>query len=148
MKVSNILHIEMLKNQAIINLTKRSRICYHESLEDSIHEMLICLNKDTYIKPHQHINKIESGICIDGNAILYIFDDYGKVKEKYYLSSNFEEKSIFYYRLEDSIFHTIIVETDNFIFFEITQGPYKKEDTKFALWAPDTLEELKKRLLS
>ena len=42
----------------------------------------------------------------------------------------------FYYRLPPSCFHTILIRSDVLVFHEVTNGPFKLEDTVLADWAP------------
>lgn len=57
--------IETLKNRSINNKRKRIRICAHNSVDDNLHEMFIVHAKDTYVKPHKHLNKPESMFIIE-----------------------------------------------------------------------------------
>jgi len=115
---------------------KQIRLCTHMDIEDKIHEMFIVHKKNIYVHPHKHLNKIESFHIIEGKADIVLFDDLGNIvnviKMGEYLSGN-----IFYYRLSNPIFHSLIIRSEVVIFHEITNGPLKSEDTIFASWAPD-----------
>ena len=50
------------------NTRNRARYCTHSSAEDDVHEMIIYIKKDTYIRPHKHIGKTESFLLIDGEV--------------------------------------------------------------------------------
>ena len=69
--------IELLKKKAAENPRRRSRICAHRENDDRIHEMLIVLAADCYIRPHKHFGKSESLHLIEGSASAVFFDDAG-----------------------------------------------------------------------
>ena len=46
----------------------------------------------------------------------------------------------FYYRLSEPIFHTLIIRSEILVFHEITQGPFLREQTEFAEWAPEVYD--------
>ena len=54
------LDINELKQKARLNHRKRIRLCAHKSVDENIHEMLIVHEKSCYVRPHKHINKVES----------------------------------------------------------------------------------------
>ena len=66
--------------------------------------MMIILSKGTYIRPHKHVNKVESLHVIAGSADVIFFDNNGKILKRISLS-NKKDKSNFYYRLSSSVFH-------------------------------------------
>ena len=41
-----------------------------------------------------------------------------------------------YYRLSESLFHTVVPLSDYIVFHEVTNGPFKKEDMFLPEWAP------------
>ena len=44
---------------------------------------------------------------------------------------------IFYCRINEPIYHTLLVRSDFLVFLETTIGPFDKADTIFASWAVD-----------
>lgn len=126
----------------IQNLKKSSvaptsvRICLHDSPEAALHEMLIVHQKDAYVKPHKHINKSESFHVIEGEMDVFIFDGAGKVIQKIQMGDYNSGKS-FCYRLSTSEYHTVLPKTKYVVFHEVTNGPFRREDTIFGEWAPD-----------
>jgi len=131
----NTAEITLLKKKAVNNARKRIRICTHRDVNDTIHEMLIVHTKGAYIRPHKHFNKIESFHVIEGDLKVVVFNDTGEIKEVIDMGSYTSGKN-FYYRLADSDFHTVIPISDLIVFHEITNGPFVREDTVFANWAP------------
>ena len=43
----------------------------------------------------------------------------------------------FFYRLPPSRYHTLLIHSDVLVFHEITNGPFKPEETTWAPWAPE-----------
>ncbi len=136
--------IPLVRNDDIVKIKleageselKRARLCCHRGNEDKIHEMLIVLNNGTYIRPHKHLNKSESLHVIEGLADLVLFDENGDVTDSVSLG-NYSSGSVFYYKIDKPIFHTQIVRSPLFVFHEVTNGPFNKDDTVYAPWSPD-----------
>jgi cupin fold WbuC family metalloprotein len=140
-KISN--HdIAFLIEKASINVRKRARICTHQSLSDTIHEMLIVHTNGNYIRPHKHKNKTESWNIIKGMADVVMFDETGKINEVISVG-DMSSSEIFYYRTNSPIFHSMLIRSKHFVFHEITSGPFNKNDTIFAPWSPDENDSLK-----
>ena len=78
----NYKHINFLKKNLKFAKRKRARICLHNSDKSKLHEMIIILAKDTYIRPHKHFNKAESLHVIEGSADAIFFDDKGNIIKK------------------------------------------------------------------
>ncbi len=128
--------IDFLKEKMVNNNLQRIRICAHKDIDDRIHEMFIVLIKNTYIRPHKHLNKPESFHLIDGSAKVIIFDDKGKIEDVIGLD-NYNSGKRFYYRMDNPYYHTVFVTADFLVFHETTGGPFQKSDTVFAPWAPE-----------
>ncbi len=126
--------IEFLKLEAEKAQTKRARFCAHTAPDDKIHDMLIVLDKDTYVRPHRHF-KPESGHVIEGTADLVFFDEKGNVTNIVQLGNASSGKD-FFYRVNSPEYHTQIVTSKQFVFHESTTGPFIKEQTEYASWAP------------
>jgi len=125
-----------LKNHVKDTEKKRIRICTHLNEQDSLHEMFIVLSKETYIRPHKHFDKSESLHVIEGSADVVFFNDEGIIIDIFSLS-HYSPQSSFYYRINKPIYHTLVVNTDYFIFHETTKGPFNKSDTRIAPWSPE-----------
>lgn len=128
--------LSLLKKTATSSPRGRSRICAHKSLKDKIQEMIIAVPKGCYISPHKHMGKSESMSVIEGSADVIIFDTKGKAKNIFRISAP-GGKGIFYYRIDDPVYHTILVRSKYFIFHESTAGPFLRSDLKVAPWAPE-----------
>jgi len=127
--------IAFLKQQARTNARKRARVCAHKTNDDALHEMIIAISASSYIHPHKHVGKSESFHIIEGEVDVVIFNEDGAILDVIELG---EPRSghKFYYRLTDSIFHTLLVRTDFLVVHEVTNGPLNRERTFLAPFAP------------
>ena len=128
--------IEFLKQKAENNKRKRARLCLHKSVKDQLHEMMIIHMKDTYVRPHKHLNRGESLYVIEGEAYAVMFDETGSMTDVIRMG-DCRSKERFYYKIPGSIYHSLLITTDFFVFHETTSGPFDRSDTVFAAWAPE-----------
>ena len=127
--------ITFLKGRVDATKLKRVRLCTHRDVEDGLHEMLIVLSRDTYIRPAIHMTKAESLFVVEGMADAIFFDQMGAIDEVVPLG-DLNTNRRFYYRIDEPVFHTLIVRSPYFVFHESTQGPFKPDDTLSAPWSP------------
>ena len=125
----------------LINLAKKTprnrvRFCSHSSDQDTLHEMFIVHPKGAYVRPHKHINKIESMLVIDGEVDYIMFDNDGNVDEIVEMGG-VESKKSFYQTIRQDKFHTLIIKSEWLVFLEITNGPFDKDNAVFADWSPE-----------
>ena len=128
--------IDFLKDKVSQTERKRIRLCTHKYLEDKLHEMFIVLSKETYIRPHKHVNRIESLHVIEGRARAVFFDEMGSIIQVIPLGDLSSELQ-FYCRIDEAVYHTILVDSEYFVFHESVEGPFCKSNTVFSSWAPD-----------
>jgi cupin fold WbuC family metalloprotein len=127
--------VEFLKRQAIVNDRKRARICAHRSDQDPLHEMIIAIDHRSYIHPHRHLQKSESFHILEGEVDVVLFDDAGNVVDVMELGDGATGRP-FFYRLTDSQFHTLLIRSDMLVVHETTNGPFLRESTVLAPFAP------------
>lgn len=128
--------IAELKRLALGNERRRIRICAHPCTTDRLHEMLIVHTRGAYVRPHRHVGKSESVHVLEGEAEVVFFEDDGGVRHVVRLGP-YESQRRFYYRLDAPLFHTLLIASDFFVMHEVTNGPFRREETIFAPWAPD-----------
>lgn len=128
--------IEDLKRRAIASPLRRARILAHGHPHASLHEMLIVQACGVYVRPHRHHGKSESLHVIEGCAKIVYFNDTGEIDETLDVGPA-ASNSAFFLRNDSPRWHTQIVLTPFFVFHEVTNGPFRREDTEFAPWAPD-----------
>jgi cupin fold WbuC family metalloprotein len=125
-----------IRHEAASNQRKRSRICTHKDIDDPLHEMFIIHEKGNYIPPHKHLNKPESFHLIQGAADIIIFDNEGSITDVVPMGEYLTGKK-FYYRISDAVYHSMLIQSDYLVYHEVTTGPFRREDTVFAAWAPE-----------
>lgn len=113
----------------------RSRVCCHQGLSDSPQEMIISLEPRTYIRPHRHFGRAESGLGLRGVADAVFFDEQGGITEAWPMGS-YESGLRFFYRIQEPVFHCLVVRGGPFVFHEVSTGPFTRESTQFAPWTP------------
>lgn len=128
--------IELFKKVANNNERKRIRLCAHKNINDKQHEMFIIHKKGAYVRPHKHINKCESFHLIEGEMCVFLFTQEGRVEEIIRVSE-YRNKNIFFCRIPEDVYHSVIIISDFVVFHETTPGPFKRKGSIFPLWAPE-----------
>ena len=127
--------LAFLKRQAQVSPRRRARICAHKSNDDALHEMVIVIAAASYIHPHRHVGKSESFHIVEGEVDVAVFDDNGGIAEVVRLGAPGSGRC-FYYRLSESAFHTLLIRTDFLVVHEVTNGPFDRDRTILAPFAP------------
>lgn len=122
------------------NERKRMRLCAHFSPEDLVHEMFIVHPRNAYVHPHKHMGKTESMLVLQGEVDFFTFDESGIIIEITEMGEVGSGK-VFYHRMSESIYHTLLIHSKVLVFLEVTSGPFRREDTVLAPWAPNTEDE-------
>jgi len=121
-----------LIREANSSFMKRARINFHPP-NANVHEMCICLMKDTVLPVHRHFDKSESFHVIDGRLGVILFqDNQPEVLETLILDSKTYQR---YYRLDQELYHLVIPLTDHVLMLETTSGPYDPRITDIAPWS-------------
>lgn len=128
--------IATLKQQALTNPRQRIRICTHPDTSDRLHEMLIVHTRGTYVRPHKHLNKSEAVHIIEGEVDVVFLDEAGVVIDVVRMGDCRSGRE-FYYRVGSPLYHTLLITSEFLVFHEITNGPFRREETIFAPWAPE-----------
>ena len=139
--------IAILRAAALKAPKKRARINAHPDGDDPLHEMIIAIGQDSYIRPHKHPGKSEAFHIVEGEVDLVIFEDGGEIKRIVPLSPPGGERA-FYYRMSAPFFHTLIIKSELLVVHEITNGPFRPDGAIFADFAPaedDTANAIKYR---
>ena len=129
-------YLEGLKQKAKGNRRERIRLCTHQDVESTLHEMFIVHVKDTYIRPHKQLVETKSFHVIEGSADVVVFDEEGNIVEVTTLGEHTSGKP-FYYRISNTYYHMLIIRSDVLVFLETTNGPFSPSDNLFAPWSPD-----------
>ena len=128
-------YLDELKQASLNNNRQRIRLCAHRNPDDSLHEMFIVHTNECYVRPHRHIGKVESMAILEGEVDVVLFHDNGDIRKVIEMGEPNSGK-VFFYRLGQSIYHTLIIHTKFLVFHEITEGPFLRDMTQFPDWAP------------
>ena len=135
-------YVHRLKEMSEKTKRRRVRFCAHKDIGDPLHEMFIVHAKETYVRPHRHRNKAESFHIIEGVVDVIIFNDKGW-PQQIIAMGDYNSGQPFYYRIEDALYHTLIIKSELLVFHESASGPFNREETEFAPWAPEETESEK-----
>jgi len=124
-----------LKQASLNNDRQRIRLCAHRSPDDSLHEMFIVHTNECYVRPHRHIGKVESMAILEGEVDVVLFHDNGDIRQVIEMGEPNSGK-VFFYRLDQAIYHTLVIHSRFLVFHEITEGPFLRDMTQFPDWAP------------
>jgi cupin fold WbuC family metalloprotein len=127
--------VAFLKDAAARSPRRRARICAHKTNGDALHEMLIAMAADSYIRPHKHFGKSESFHIVEGTVDVAVFDDRGAIVDVVELGAAGSDRR-FYYRLSQSAFHTLVIRSDFLVMHEVTNGPFDPKQSAPAPFAP------------
>jgi cupin fold WbuC family metalloprotein len=131
--------VTFLKEKARDAPRRRCRLCFHKDAEAAQQEMLIVMNRDSYVRPHRHLGKVETLTIVEGVCDAMLFDLKGNVVETITMSPAATGKC-FFYRMPSGIFHTLIFRSEWLVFLETTIGPFNRATTEMADWAPPETE--------
>jgi cupin fold WbuC family metalloprotein len=127
---------ERVLGEAIASPRRRMNFNFHATLEENPSRLLNVLLRGTYITPHRHSDppKAESFVVLEGRIAVVIFDDSGRVEQRYALGRGEAAMGI---DIAPGIWHTAAALSDHAICFEVKPGPYVQAvDKEFAPWAP------------
>ena len=127
--------INYLLGKAKKSKRQRARLCVHDDINSNLHEMFIAKLKNTYVRPHKNFNKCKSFEVLEGEMDLIIFDENGEIIEVIEMCE-YGHMKCFFYRITDTIYHSLIIRSNHALFKETITGPFKNQDTIYADWSP------------
>ena len=83
----------------------------------------------------RHVGKSESFHIVEGEVDVAVFDEAGTVVEVIE-PERWARGRNFYYRLSESAFHTLLIRTEFLVIHEVTNGPFDRDRTVLAPFAP------------
>lgn len=128
--------LEFLKDQARRSPKKRARVCAHADSRSTLHEMVIVLDRDAYVRPHLQDSKPKSYHVLAGQMDMFVFDEDGSVRDVVRLGDHASGKP-FFYRYSADVFHTPVAASDSVMFVETTTGPFVRKTNAAPDWAPE-----------
>jgi len=120
---------------SINNDRKRARFCAHLHTDELVHQMFIAHARDTYIRPHKHINRDESMLVLEGEVDYITFSENGTVLDVKILGT-YESGKPFFHTIGPDQYHSLIIRSNWLVFLEVAKGPFSKKDNVMANWSP------------
>lgn len=127
--------LDELTDRALASDRKRTNHNFHQSFEENPNRFLNVMVKGTYVTPHRHTSppKSESFVVLRGQLLFITFGDTGGLQTVTRLAAD----ANYGIDIAPGIWHSIIVESETAICFEVKPGPYAPaSDKDFAPWAP------------
>jgi cupin fold WbuC family metalloprotein len=124
--------LRALKTLAWCAPSKRSRLILHRQETDKCQEMVICLHKLSYVRPHRHPHhKSESYLVLEGEMSVALYNELGPLERLIELN-----KENFLYRMTGGWYHQPIPRSEWVIYKEVYTGPFRKDfDVVYAPWS-------------
>jgi cupin fold WbuC family metalloprotein len=72
---------------------------------------------------------------VEGELDVLLFDDDGPVRDVIRMGP-YQSGRVFFYRLMEPLFHSVLVRSPHVLLHETTNGPFDPADTEFAPWSP------------
>lgn len=128
--------IGLLVDAAKFSRLKRARINFHQP-EAQVHEMCICLLRETLLDVHRHMGKSESFNVIEGKIAVVLFEsDEPSVVDTVILEAGSYNR---YYRLDSPLYHLVIPLSEHVLMLETTSGPFRSGQADIAPWSLSTV---------
>lgn len=127
--------LDELTERAKTSARLRTNHNFHATFDENPNRFLNVMVKGTYVTPHRHTTppKSESFVVLRGKLLFITFDDQGGLQTVTRLSGQHD----YGIDISPGIWHSIIVESETAICFEVKPGPYAPANDKdFAPWAP------------
>ena len=115
---------------------KRTHFNLHPELSDPVQRLIMAIEPGSYIRPHRHPEKgkWELFIILKGSAVILVFDDHGRVTDRFELSETGPNHAV---EIPEQTWHTLAAAESGTIMLEVKPGPYVPLMEKdFASWAP------------
>ena len=137
--------VEQIIKEASQSQRHMARLLMHFDHEDPVQEMLIAMGRDCAVMPNRSPGRSESLQVVQGELLLVIFDDNGKVVSRVKMGPAGSDK-VFIYRLSSTPWHTMIPLTKMVVVHEALEGPFKQSSEPLPDWIPGDSESLKRFL--
>jgi len=137
--------VAQIKDEARQSPRQMARLLMHFDHQDPVQEMLIAMGRDCAVMPNRSVDRSESLQVVEGELLLIVFDDNGKVVQQVEMGPPGSGK-IFLYRLSSTPWHTMIPLTKMVVVHEALQGPFKQSSEPLPDWVPGDSASLKRFL--
>ncbi len=110
---------------------------FHPTLASNPHRFLNVMLRDTYVRPHRHLDppKCEAFLVLRGELDILLFDDAGAITARHRIGDAPELPTGI--DLSPGVWHSLVVRSPHAVIYEVKPGPYDPAtDKDFAAWAP------------
>jgi cupin fold WbuC family metalloprotein len=126
--------LDELAAKAAASPRRRANHNVHVAPSDLVQRFFIATQRDTYFRPHRHLNKSELALVLRGRFEVLTFDESGCVTGRYEIGA---DTASIGFETPRATWHTLVAATDGATFLEIKEGPYDPaQAAEFAPWAP------------
>jgi len=122
--------IEELKEVALSSDRRRARLCLHPDPSEVHQEMLIVMARSAVELPQRRTLGFDTKVVIEGQATLRYYSPDGNLTRSVGLGGD----ASMYVHTASNEYHSLLVESDWFVFLEILKGPFDASTTEFAPW--------------
>lgn len=129
-------HIQALLFEAEKTGKKRARLLLHKNVDDSLHEMIIALPKDSFDRPHINFKSGKSFLALHGAFAVVSFSEKGDMNPPKILSADSGNIMV---RFNSPTWHTIVPISGPCVFLETIIGPF--QGNHFAPFSPEVQNE-------
>ncbi|MDC3130689.1 WbuC family cupin fold metalloprotein [bacterium] len=125
--------IMIIKEIAKVRKIPICRICIHKNDNEIIHEMIMIHSVKTSVGPLRQKKQSISYHIINGKLKLSQCDRKGKILNSYILDNNHLDNTQKYIsiRMKANLFRKVQSLSDDTVFLEIANGPFKDKDTEW-----------------
>jgi cupin fold WbuC family metalloprotein len=117
----------------------RARLLLHLEHTEPIQEMLIAVRQGCYFRPHRQRARSKTYKLFHGRMLVVFFDEQGQMTDRRLLTEG--GPALAAVRFPADLWHTVIALSPMLFYMETTLGPYRREDTEYADWAPAESDE-------
>lgn len=148
MKIINEQLLDATTTRAKQSPRLRMNYNFHKQPDDPINRLLNAMEPGTYIRPHRHLNpdKEEIFLLLRGKAVVFLFDNDGKITEQQLLDP---KTGTYGAEIKAGVWHCFLVLEPGTVIYEIKTGPFAPlSPENMASWSPaPENEEAVKRYL-
>jgi cupin fold WbuC family metalloprotein len=113
--------------EASKNLNRKARLCLHPNVGDETQVTYLAFVAPYQDRIHKHPTKPEVLIPILGKAVFHSYGVDGKLKS----SSIMNGAKPISITVPDNFWHSLEVESSNFIMLEVSKGPFSEKSTQY-----------------
>ena len=124
--------LPMISNEKLRDMSDRlsgGRYCFHDSLSDHLHVMLINLPPYQNYPRHKHTNTCEFYVIIEGEMVVDHWDKHGNRTIRHL--SLTEEEDFRILKIGVNEWHAVTAGPDGAKFVEFRSGPFDPDSTLF-----------------